>query len=278
MLKYFYHFSRGSKNMKYDIKRLTKRAFVIYALVNVFAYVFVHVAYLFANDVVGEIFEYFSYYLSKSVEFLAPPIIATVVYLVYKEYGRQTALITALTISCARVFYTVPYYYIIFIYNYGYDSVESITFSLLATLLVVGLTVIGIVISIGIYLLVMKIICKRTGSAPTCEPTLPTEKSNALDFLARANLPVLVFALSRFAFSFVMEFIDTVSFFIEYTSDYRAMEIITILINFTLLFVLLVASYLISAHIKNALITDGKTEETIENTVEEESIDRFSEQ
>ena len=98
--------------MKYDIKRLTKRAFVIYALVNVFAYAFVHVAYLFANDVVGEIFEYFSYYLSKTVEFLAPPIIATLVYLIYKEYGKKTALITALTISFARVFYSIPYYYI----------------------------------------------------------------------------------------------------------------------------------------------------------------------
>ena len=51
--------------MKYDIKRITKRAFSIYALVNVIAYVLVHVAYLFTNDVIGETFEYASYYLSK---------------------------------------------------------------------------------------------------------------------------------------------------------------------------------------------------------------------
>ena len=264
--------------MKYDIKRITQRAFVIYALVNVFAYAFVHVAYLFANDVVGEIFEYFSYYLSKTVEFLAPPIIATLVYLIYKEYGRKTALITALTISFARVFYSIPYYYIIFIYNYGYDSVESITVSILATLLVVLVTALGVVISIEAYHLVMKIISKRTGADLSKELSLPIEKSNIFDFLTRANLPVLVFALARFVFSLVMELVDTVVFLIEYHSDYRAMEIVTILINFTLLFVLLVASYLIAAFIRNALIADKTTDEAIESTVEEAPINQSEEQ
>ena len=255
--------------MKYDIKRITQRAFVIYALINVFAYAFVHVAYLFANDVVGEIFEYFSYYLSKTVEFLAPPIIATLVYLIYKEYGKKTALITALTISFARVFYSIPYYYIIFIYNYGYDSVESITVSLLATLLVVLVTALGVVISVEAYHLVMKIICKRTGADLSKELSLPIEKSNVFDFLTKANLPILVFALARFAFSLVMELVDTVVFLIEYHSDYRAMEIVTILINFTLLFVLLVASYLVASCIKNALIIDSENEEATDKNEDE---------
>lgn len=255
--------------MKYDIKRITQRAFVIYALVNVFAYAFVHVAYLFANDIIGEILEYISYYLSKTVEFLAPPIIATLVYLIYKEYGKKTALITALTISFARVFYSIPYYYIIFIYNYGYDSVESITVSILATLLVVLVTVLGVVISIEAYHLVMKIICKRTGADLSKELSLPIEKSNIFDFLTRANLPILVFALARFVFSLVMELVDTVVFLIEYHSDYRAMEIVTILINFTLLFVLLVASYLVASCIKNALIIDSENEEATDKNEDE---------
>ena len=63
--------------MKIDIKKLTSRAFLIYALVNIFTYLFAHVAYLFANDVMGELFEYVGYYISKSVEFLAPPVIAS---------------------------------------------------------------------------------------------------------------------------------------------------------------------------------------------------------
>ena len=264
--------------MKYDIKRITKRAFSIYALVNVIAYALVHVAYLFTNDVIGETFEYASYYLSKSVEFLAPPIIATVIYLVYKELGRQTALLTALTVSFARAFYTIPYYYIIFIYNYGYDSIESITLSFLATLLVILVTVLGVVISVEAYHLVMKIISKHTDTDLSKELSLPVEKSNIFDFLAKANLPILVFALARFVFSFVIELVDTITFFIEYHLDYRAMEIVTILINFTLLFVLLVASYLIAALIRNALIADKTTDEAIESTVEEAPINQSEEQ
>ena len=118
----------------------------------------------------------------------------------------------------------------------------------------------------------MKIITKRTGTDLQNELSIPTEKTNMLDFLARGNLPVLTFALTRFAFSFMMELFDTVAFFIEYRSDYRALEIVTILINFTLLFVLLVASYLVASCIKNALIIDPENEEVTDKNENEANV------
>ena len=247
--------------MKYDTKRITSRAFLIYSLVNVVAYAFAHVAYLFANEVIGELFEYVSYYLSKSLEFLAPPVIAAVAYLILGTGGKRGAIYFTLTVASARVFYSLPYYYIIFIYNYGYDSVESILLSFLATALVILVTSLGALISIGAYYLVVKIICKRTGDNPTSELERPVEKTHVLDFLAGGNLPVLVFALMRFIFSLTLELIDTVSYLIEYSGDYLPWEIVTILANYVLLFILLVASYLIASLIKNKLIADNGSEQ-----------------
>ena len=246
--------------MKYDIKKMTSRAFLIYSGVNVFTYLFAHVAYLFANDVVGEIFEYVSYYLSKTVEFLAPPILATIALCVLISYGKSALLKFTLTVASARLFYSLPYYYIIFIYNHGYDSLEAISLSLVATVSVILLTFLGVLVSLNIYYLVLKKRSKKNDKPLAEELDAVLTRSYPTDFLCRKNLPVLVFARARFGFSFTMELIDTVTFFIEYRSDYIAKEIITILANFTLLFVLLTVSYLIAANIKNALVEENPEE------------------
>ena len=242
--------------MKIDIKKLTSRAFLIYALVKIFTYLFAHVAYLFANDVMGELFEYVSYYISKSVEFLAPPVIATFALFVLIEFGRASFVKFTLALSSARALYSIPYYYIIFIYNYGYDSVEAIIISLVATVLVILLTFIGVLISLLIYRALMKRYCKKTDTSP--EVFLPSllTKSSCKDFLSPNNVPLITFALVRFSFSFIMELFDTVTFFIEYRSDYMPKEIITKLLNFVLLFLLLIVSYLTASILRNAAVKE----------------------
>ena len=216
--------------MKYDLKKITSRAFLIYGAINVFTYLFAHVAYLFANDVIGELFEYVSYYLSKTVEFIAPPIIAAVALTVLIGYGKGALVKFTLTVASARLFYSLPYYYIICIYS-----------------------------------LVLNKQCKKCGAVKEEALTALITKSTVTDFLCAVNIPILTFALTRFAFSFVMELIDTITFFVEYRSDYLPKEIITILVNFTLLFVLLVVSYLIAANVKNALIDEPESEQDTEN-------------
>ncbi len=238
--------------INYDKKRLASRAFLIYALANVFAYALAHVTYLFQNDVMGELFEYVSYYVSKSMEFLAPPTIATLAYLVYLTESAKGSILFTLKLSLARLFYSIPYYYLIFIYNYAYDSIESITLSLLASALVILVTVLGAFICIGAYSLILKH-CgyDKKDFLKVKEP---------MDFLSSANLAVMVFALLRFAFSLLKEIYDTVVFFIEYRSDYTAEEIITILVNFTLLFLLLIASYLLATSVKNKIAKNQHTD------------------
>ena len=118
-------------------------------------------------------------------------------------------------------------------------------------------TFIGTLASLAILSLVLR---KRHGVSGTEAMADLFKRGTVTDFLAPLNVSALTFALTRFAFSLVMELIDTVAFFIEYRSDYIAKEIVTILANFTLLFVLLIVAYLIAANIKNAL-ADGKDAE-----------------
>lgn len=248
--------------MKYKTKRLTTRAFLIYTAINVIAYVFAHIAYLYANEASGEVYEYFSYYLSKSLEFIAPPILATLTYLVFKQDGVKRAIAFSASVSSARVFYSLPYYYIIFIYNYGYDSVESLAISAFASILVVLATIIGSVICIATYVFAVKLIYRKKDADKIAPMLAMPTRERPLDFLSCSNFPILIFALCRFTFSFITELIDTVTFLIEYRSDYTPTEIITILVSFLLLFILLVLSYFIAVSVKNALLkSDDKIKE-----------------
>ena len=251
--------------MKYDLKKITSRTLLIYAAVNIFTYLFAHIAYLFGGEIIGDVFAYASYYLSKSAEFLAPPIIAAIALPIFVTYGKSTLVTFALSVASARIFYALPYYYMIFIYSYGYDSLESIALSLLASIGVILLTALGTLASLGIYLLLLKRRCKNDGTAIVDALKGLSGSSPATDFLAPQNLPVLTFALARFAFSLALEIFDTVAFFIEYRADYQAVEIVTILANFTLLFCLLIAAYLLAYKTRNAVIdTHGLTDEESE--------------
>ena len=243
--------------MERDNKKLIPRAFLIYAAVNIVTYALAHMEYLFMNDTVGEILAYFSYYVSKSVEFIAPPVIAAITFLVFADGGIKKAFTASLAISSARFFYSLPYYYLIFIYKYRYDSIESLCLSLGASLLIILLTSVGALICVGAAIWVLK---KSGVTAPDQIADIAKDRVST-DFLNKACMPITVFVLMRTAFSLVLEIIDTVLFFIEYGADYTAAEIITMLVNYVLILILLVASYLVCMAIKNAIVNRGEAKE-----------------
>ena len=249
--------------IKYDTKKVALYSFLIYAVANLLTYALSHVAYLLANDVLGAIFEYVSYYLTKSLEFVAPPIIATVCYIILASNGKRSAILSALAISSARVFYTLPYYYVTFVTGYAYDSIESLCLSAVASAFVIFLTLLGVFISIAIYAVILRITDKNKDKQYDLSESAFDTSSPTIDFLAKGNRAILVFALARFAFSLVKEIIDTVMFLIEFRADYRAGEIITMLASFILLFLLLIVSYLLSAKVKNILCAEKTNDEDI---------------
>lgn len=253
--------------MKQKNKRLVLWAFLIYAGANLLAYLISHFAPYIKNDILGGTAEYFVLYSITALDFLATTIIATLLFVIYTYKGIAKTVSAALIMSSARVFYVLPYLYMQLFYSYG--TFDALMLSLFGALRTVLLTAIGAFISLCIGLFVLRIVLKKKHTELV--PMLPdlVKKKSGTDFLQPENLPILVFALLRFAFEIVMEIIYTVSFFITYGSDYSAVEIVTMLVNYVLLFALLIASYLLSCRIKNELRDYGEDNECAVRECEE---------
>ena len=244
--------------MKNPTTKIVIRAFLIYTFINVFTYALYHTAYLFTNDTLGLTFEYIAYYVSNAVDFLTLPIMATLMLVLASRESTKKAFLHILLVSSARIYYTLPYYYLIFIYNYQYDTIESIFISLIASIVAILLISLGALISFIIAILIFgKRTKKHYREALTMLPEL-VNKPSTLDFLNTVSLPILIFALLRFIISLVTEVIDTIIFFVEYGDSYTLTEIGTMVGNYILLFVLLVVSYIISAKVKNHLAKYAK--------------------
>ena len=242
--------------MVLDRRRLLSRSFLIIALYCLFNYVFAHLAYLNMNTQTGEMYEYISLYLSKISDFIIPVAISALTLAVFANKGLKKALPFALLLSLARVLYYLPYYYIIFIFNYAYDSIESIILSLIASGLVILFTPTLALISILICVSIIKRQNKSTDDfqVRTYIKESLSEKQQLSDLTRGANLCFLITSLISLISSIIPEIFDTVSFFVEYGFDYSAGEILTIMFNYTLLFVLTVGTYFAVAHIRNKIV------------------------
>ena len=237
--------------MKQKNKRIVLWAFLIYACANLSVYLASHFAPYINNDVIGVICEYLAFYLLKALEFIAPPIIATLMLIIFTHKNLEKAISAAVVISSARIFYFLPYLYMQTFYEGG--SLYAILISLIGCIRITILTAAGAYISLCIGLIALRLTLKR--SYQETISTLPEllERKSDLDFLKPENLLIMIFALLRFVLDVIMEIIDTVSFFISEGADYSAIDIFTMLFNYVWLFALLVAAYLIACRIKDAL-------------------------
>lgn len=257
MLKYRYKILSEGEKMITDTKKLSVKAFSIIALYSLFTYLIAHMAYLYMNTDTGLIFEYISLYLSKVTEFVLPTVITALVMIIYVSCGKGKAVSFAFIASAGRVVYTLPYYYIIFIYNHGYDSLESLALSTIASVFVVLFTGLGAFIALWIALLLIGKAQKRSNSSLDAKTYILEsleQKQKLSEFWQGANYTVLIFAIYRFILALIPEIIDTVIFFIEYRLDYTIIEIITIMLNYVLLFALIVISYAVAVFIKNRAV------------------------
>ena len=246
--------------MNEKIKRIVFSMFLIYGGINIFVFLLSHFATLIESNVIGGIVEYLALYLLMAVEFLALPLLATLVLVIYAYKGTKRAVLAALVLSSAQLFYTIPYYYMQYVYTY--DSIDSLFLALFGTLIAVVLSFVGIFILICAAILVLK----RSTKMPRKEiaiylPELLKERSDT-DFLSTKNLPLLVFALLKFAFELIKELFDTIMFFVSYGADYSGIEILTMLANYVILFALLIVGYLLSVRIKNQITASATNEST----------------
>ena len=249
--------------MKQKNKRIALWVFLSCAAAYLLAFLTAYLAAFIGNDVIGTVIEYSGYYMLSAIDFIAPAILATVALIVY-AYGTTSSLITTpLFIASASVLYTFPTTYLEYVYSFG--SVEAIVFAASASVSRILTILIGVFASVWIATFVLgKALNKTHTEVKDYLPELLQQKSGT-DFLAPAGLPILVFVIIRFIVELIKEIVYTVAFFITYGSDYSGAEIFTMLINYVLLFVFLVTSYLITCNFKNSICISCANESTDDN-------------
>ncbi len=235
--------------------RILRSAFLYLSLTNLILYAFAHLAYMFMDETAGAVFEYITLYTGKVADVLIPLTVTAVMLIMLTEFGIKKAVLCGLLLSVSRVFFTIPYYYLIYVINYAYSSVEAISLSALSSIAVVLFILATSLLSIAIWLAAEKCRSKGKGLASIISDCRTSLNENSYsDFLGGANFAFFIFASLRFIFALVLEITDTVSFFVDYGMSVQVNEIITIMINYLLIFALLFAGYLFSVWLKNIII------------------------
>ncbi len=244
--------------MNFNNRSLKLKSFGTLALIYAVLYLFAHLEYLYFYEASGIVWEYVNFYASKIADFVIPVAVASVSFTVLCYKGAAAAFMYALAASSARMVFTLPFYYIYFIVNYGYDSVESILLSALASLATLALSLLFTLLSLTVAVLLLR--KKRTLSEMREAYASLLQDTVSRDYASGANKAITILALCRFAYAMISEIIDTVTFFIEYGDDYTFTEALLPVIHAVLYFALLIASYLLAKRIKDSVVSTHVSE------------------
>ena len=183
---------------------------------------------------------YVSYFASRLIESSLPVLCAVCVFVNSGSYG--TALLPTLYYSLTRLAYVIPYTLLLAISS-GYYLGATLLYTFLESLVyLVTYFAEGVILYF-----VISLFYKRLSRSCTKEP-IPV---SALDLDSPLALSVLFASLLRFVFNLVLEIIDTVEYLTDYAGDYRAWEIIYMVVSFIFILFIMLLTFYLSARMLN---------------------------
>lgn len=189
-------------------------------------------------------------FISDLATVAIPAITATVMFVYGCFEGLWRGLLFGLLPSVTRIFYLILYYYLLFIRD-GFDSVESILFSLLSCIPeIIFLYIITALIYFALHFITMW----RAGDKDTYVFSLMGER--LFDFDNPISFSALLVAIGSFLYLIIVEIIDTVAFFSEYGSNFNTFEIVYIAISFLVDLAIGVLIYLGVELVRKKIVTD----------------------
>jgi hypothetical protein len=156
--------------------------------------------------------------------------------------GGKRPFLYAVFIALTQILYVTPYLYLYYI-KQGYDSIESLVMGLIGAILEV-IVYYGIAVALSFVIRQIPRLLGKTfdGELNACGP---------FDFENGVCIASFAAAALGFLYLFVMELIDTASFFIDYGSSYTVGEIFYICICFTVDLAALFIYHSVLVFIKN---------------------------
>ena len=233
--------------MKINEKGFLHKFFLILTISNIAIYALYHISYLMDYNW----FEYVRTYIAEIWEFLFIPL-SVLVMLEVRSLNLKTDVVKiAALCSVARIFYTIPFYYMEFMReSYPPNSFDSIILSMAFTLLEVILTFAHLYLIYGVAIFVCRLLGK--GKEDFLESAFYQKVT--YDFSSPCSLICLSICLSQFAIKLIGVIIDTVTFLIEYGGGYTLSEILMIILDYIFCIGLLPLCYTLICRIKNDFI------------------------
>lgn len=203
------------------------------AAVFVLYYLFNHISAISSAQWSVYIAVYIVPFIASGLELLMPLVGAAVLLITRAFYGTKYTLLRAIPLSVMRIFYLLPYYYLYFVFD-GYSSIEALLFGLLSSIPEIA---VQYALMLALFVIMRVLSQRRLGEGEALCQSLSSDGIFRLE--AAGCFALFGASLCAFAYLFVRECIDTVSFLIEYSGSYTVAEIIFITVSFLLDFALL---------------------------------------
>ena len=241
------------------MKLYSKNLFTKASLLLVLGYFLTFLSFYFANVLFADkaFFAYLWYFIQKAT-FLLFPLIAALLALIADAYiGLKKVFAVLIPLSLPKLIYSLPYYYLYFVYDPFYDSIDALLYSLIQSTIECIFTYAFTLIVFFVMRFILDSISKKN------EPrsALLTKKT-ALDFGDSVSVTFMITSLLSFLYFFIVEIVDTVSVISKYSGRLRGGEIVYMVFSYVFDVLLLAGFYFILASIKNYIVKYRVKEDT----------------
>ena len=243
------------------MKLHTKNLYAKASLLLLGGYFLTFLTFYFANVLFYDtaVFSYLWYFVQKATFLLLPLLSALLTLIAYAYSGFKLALVALIPLSTVKAVYSLPYYYLNFVYEPYYDSVDALLLAAVRSILEIA----ALYAFTLIIFFIMKLILDLLGKKKESYKTLLSKKTT-LDFADPVSLTFMICALLCFAYFFVGEIIDTASIIAKYEARLTGAEIVYMIFSYVFDVILLALHYLALSYLKNYII-DKRVKNDTEN-------------
>ncbi|MBQ9071337.1 MAG: hypothetical protein IJY23_08345 [Clostridia bacterium] len=229
--------------MKFNARGLTRNASLLLLL----SYFLTFLLYYFANHLFYEVafLGYLWAFVQKATYLLLPILAGLIAVIVYSYRGVKAALVSLIPTSLSKIIYFIPYYYLMFIYDY-FDSGESLLLGFIVSL---AEAIASYVMSLAVFFIIIVIVSRRKEKSVSVASAL--EKKTLLDFSDPVSLSFALISLVVFLYVFGSEISATVTLIRDSYGSLKTEEIIYTVVSYIYDALLLVFHYLALSFVKN---------------------------
>jgi len=233
--------------MKFNSKNLFTRASLLLLLFHFATFLLYYISTYILYDV--QFFTYVWYYVQKSTLLLIPLVSALLVLIADAYLGMKRALIMIIPLSFTKLIFSLPYYYLAFVYDPLYDSTDALLFSLIQSVLESVVLAVFVIVIFFIMRYLISVLNKTDDSRDVI-----LSAKTVLDFKNPVSATFMISSALCFVYIVIDEILTTAAMISQYSGRLTGSEIAYILFSYVFDIILLLLHYFALSCVKNHVI------------------------